>query len=219
MTTTYLSTAARSALADEFFLIAHDDRSGRPRLHPRAIGLGLAAALIGELALARRVDVRAGLVRVVYPRPMEDPLAEAVLGQLREERAALDAHTWLAFLARGAADAVGQRLTRAGRVAPNRQRRVLRLSVRYVPTSLNDAAWPAARLRLLLCRGEPMAAFDVLLAGLVHSCGLLGHVLWDNQPGAVDYLGHLLNRLPPALRELVAQTEAAVGNSVLAARA
>jgi hypothetical protein len=88
-----------------------------------------------------------------------------------------------------------------------------------VPTSLNDAAWPAARLRLLLSRGEPMAASDVLLGGLVHACGLLGHVLWDNDPGAMDYLARLVVRLPPTVQELIAETEAAVGNAVLAARA
>jgi len=211
--------AAQMALADEFFLLAHDDRSGRPRLHPRANGLGHAAALLGELMLTRRIELRSGLLLVTHPRPMEEPLADAVLGQICDERSALDAHTWLAFLARGAADAVGQRLTRAGRVAPTRLRRGLRLATRYVPTSLNDAAWPAARLRLLLSRGEPMSASDALLGGLVHACGLLGHVLWDNDPGALDYLGRLVIRLPLTAQELIAETEAAVGNAVLAARA
>jgi hypothetical protein len=206
-------------LADEFFLIAHDDRSGRARLHPRALGLGLAAALLGELLLVGRVQVRSGLVAVVHAGPVADPLAEAVLGQLRDERTARDAHTWLAFLARGAADAVGQRLVRGGRVALTRQRLGPWRPVRYVPTSLNDAAWPATRLRLLLSRGDPVPASDVLLAGLVRACGLLGHVLWDNPPGAMTYLEHLASRLPPPARELIAQTEAAVGNAVLAARA
>jgi Golgi phosphoprotein 3 (GPP34) len=208
-----------AALADEFFLIAHDDRSGRARLHPRAVSLGLAGALLGELLLAGRVQVRFGLVGVVHPAPVSDPLAEAVLDQLREQRTALDAHTWLAFLARGATDAVAQRLVRGGRVTLTRQRLGLWRPVRYLPTNLNDAAWPATRLRLLLSRADPVPTADVLLAGLVRACGLLGHVLWDNPPGAAAYLEHLASRLPPPARELLAQTEAAVGNTVLAARA
>jgi hypothetical protein len=34
-------------LADQFYLIAHEDRTGRSRLHPRATGIGLAASLLG----------------------------------------------------------------------------------------------------------------------------------------------------------------------------
>ena len=44
-------------LADQFYLIAHEDRTGRSRLHPRATGLGLAAGLVGELLLLDRVRV------------------------------------------------------------------------------------------------------------------------------------------------------------------
>ena len=33
-------------LADDFFLIAHDDRDGRSRLSPKSVELGLAGALI-----------------------------------------------------------------------------------------------------------------------------------------------------------------------------
>lgn len=208
-----------AALADEFFLIAHDDRSGRARLHPRAVSLGLAAALLGELLLAGRVQVRFGLVGVVAAPTVADPLAAAVFDQLRDQRGALDAHTWLAYLARGATDAVGQRLVRGGRVSRAQPRLGRWRPVRYVPTSLNDAAWPATRLRMLLSRADAMPTADVLLAGLVRACGLLGHVLWDNPPGALAYLEQLTSRLPPPARELIAQTEAAVGNAVLAARA
>ena len=48
------SRGVARVLADQFFLIAHEDRTGRSRLHPRATGLGLAAALLGELMLTGR---------------------------------------------------------------------------------------------------------------------------------------------------------------------
>ena len=47
-------------LADQYFLIAHEDRTGRSRLHPRATGLGLAAALLGELMLEGRLRIVEG---------------------------------------------------------------------------------------------------------------------------------------------------------------
>lgn len=40
-------------LADDLYLIAHHERTGRPLLSPRAAGLGLAGALLAELVLAR----------------------------------------------------------------------------------------------------------------------------------------------------------------------
>jgi UPF0755 protein len=44
-------------LADQFYLIAHEDRTGRSRLHPRATGIGLAASLLGELVLDNRLRI------------------------------------------------------------------------------------------------------------------------------------------------------------------
>lgn len=42
-------------LADDIYLLAHHEVSGRPFLQPRAIGLGLASGLLAELALIRAI--------------------------------------------------------------------------------------------------------------------------------------------------------------------
>ncbi|MFD0636371.1 GPP34 family phosphoprotein [Catenulispora yoronensis] len=47
-------------MADDFFLMVHDDLSGRPRLSDRILGLGLAGALLCELAILRAIDVEDG---------------------------------------------------------------------------------------------------------------------------------------------------------------
>ena len=39
-------------VADDLYLLAHDDRTGRPLLPPRPLGTGLAGALLAELMLA-----------------------------------------------------------------------------------------------------------------------------------------------------------------------
>lgn len=36
-------------IADDLYLLAHDDATGRPFLQPRALGVGLAGALLAEL--------------------------------------------------------------------------------------------------------------------------------------------------------------------------
>jgi hypothetical protein len=207
-------------LADQFFLIAHEDRTGRSRLHPRATGLGLAASLIGELVLLGRVRVFAGDVIVVSRNPPGDALTHNVLDLLIAQPQHRDLHTWLTFLAQDAAVQVGERLIRAGVLEPVTRRRLTGTHTLYLPVSpdqRNAAAWAPARLANILVQGRRIDIADRVLAGLVVATGLTRHVLWDfavHRPG-VQNLYAVLEALPPDLRELVEHTEASVG-SVLA---
>ena len=45
-------------VADDLYLLGHDDRSGKPLLQPRALGTGLAGALLAELMLAGCIGLR-----------------------------------------------------------------------------------------------------------------------------------------------------------------
>ena len=85
-------------LADDFFLMAHEESTGKPRLAERIAGLGLAAALLGELALADRVELREGTVAVLDSSPREDALSCRVLEFLKQEQH--PTRTWLAFFGR-----------------------------------------------------------------------------------------------------------------------
>jgi hypothetical protein len=208
-------------LADQFFLIAHEDRTGRSHLHPRATGLGLAAGLIGELMLLGRVRVADGEVRVVSQIPPGDSLAHNVLDLLIAQPQHHELRTWLAFLAQDAADRVGERLQRAGVVEPVIRRKLLSTQTLYMPMNpdqRNAAAWQQVRLANLLVQRRSMDIADRALAGLVLATGLVRHVLWDfpvHRPG-VNHLYTVVEYLPADLRELIEHTEACVG-SVLAA--
>lgn len=201
--------------ADEFYLIAHNDSRGKPKLHPSAAGIGLAAALLGELVLFGQVTVAAGNVTVVDRRPPADALAHTVLDQLVGESQHQSVRTWLSFLGQSAATSVAERLARAGVLRRQETRRLLRTTVSYVPVDLNAVAWPATRLRALLDRPEPPTVPDALLLGLVSAAGLTREVLWSAGPRAHHRLSVLIPALPPPLKELVAHTEAAVGAAVL----
>ncbi|WDZ82135.1 GOLPH3/VPS74 family protein [Micromonospora cathayae] len=202
-------------IADEFFLIAHDDSRGRPRLNPTATGLGLAAGLLGELILTGRITVAGGRVSVLDRRPPGDALAGTVLAQLTRAGQHPAVRTWLGLLARTAATAVGERLSRTGVIRRQEKRGLLRTTVSYVATDRNALAWPATRLLALLDRPQPPTVPDALLIGLVSATGLTREVLWDADPRARRRFGVLLPALPRPLRELVGQTEAAVGAAVL----
>ncbi|HEU4423219.1 MAG TPA: GPP34 family phosphoprotein [Pilimelia sp.] len=208
-------------LADQFYLIAHEDRTGRSRLHPRATGLGLAASLVGELMLMGRVRVVSGELAVVSREPPGDALAHTVLALLVAQPQHRDLRIWLAFLAQDAAAKVGQRLLRAGVVEPVIRRKLLSTETRYMPMNSkqrNTAAWASVRLANILIHGHANDVADRLLAGLVVATGLTRHVLWDldTHRSGLTHLHALVESLPAHLRELVEHTEASVG-SVLAA--
>ncbi|TDB71348.1 GPP34 family phosphoprotein [Micromonospora sp. KC723] len=202
-------------IADEFFLIAHNDSRGKAKLHPAATGLGLAGALLGELVLFGHLTVADGRITVIDRRPPADALSHTVLDQLIGEPQHQQIRTWLAFLAQSSVTSVGERLARAGVLRRQETRRLLRTTISYLPIDLNAVAWPATRLRALLERPEPPAVPDAVLLGLVAAAGLGREVLWSASPRAHHRLGVLVPALPPPLRELVAHTEAAVGAAVL----
>lgn len=208
-------------LADQFFLIAHEDRTGRSRLHPRATGLGLAAALVGELMLLRRVSVYDGELRVVSRETPGDVLAHNLLDLFVAQQQHRDLHTWLAYLAQDATAKVGERLLRSGAVEPVVRRKLMgSQTTHYMPMNAgqrNAAVWAAVRLADLLVQNR-MDVVDATLAGLVLATGLTRHVLWDfpvHRPG-VTHLYAVVEALPADLRELVEYTQVSVG-SVLAA--
>src|SRR3954465_3853731 len=100
-------------LANSYSLIAPDDRTGRSRLHPRATGLGLAAALLGELMLFGRLRAMTGDLYVVSQEPPGDSLSHTLLDLLLAQPQHKEIRTWLAYLSQEAADQVGERLLRA----------------------------------------------------------------------------------------------------------
>lgn len=204
-------------LADELFLLAHDGVSGKPRLHPRVTGLGLASALLAELMLHQWLEIEAGVVLPAANPPSGDSLLHRVLAPIRAARPARPIRPWLDTLAGPALYGVPDRMAAAGVLVAQRSRGRAR-ATRWVPTDISIAAWPPARLRLHLLRGEPMVLPDVLLACLALACGLDQQVLWDTPPRAWLHLEHLRATLPDPFRELLAETELAIGNATLTRR-
>jgi hypothetical protein len=209
----------RLPVADEFWLAAHHDVSGKPRQHPRSVGLGLAGALLGELVLAGRVTVdRAGLVRVVGGSPPGDAVAHVVLDELLADPAERVLREWLAYLGQTAGDRVAARLERQGQVRRVEVRRLLRVESRWVPVDSTVAATPGSLLRYQLFQERPLAPADALLAGLVDATGLTPGVLWGVPHRTLQYRDWCVSRLTPPLRAVISETAAAVGGSVLAHR-
>lgn len=219
--TAYPQFSQPHPLADEFFLIAWDTAmSGTPVLHPKITALGLAGALLGELVLAGRVGIQAGQVWVTDSRPIDDPLAQSLLNEIGNTREHIDLPMWLAYFARNSVQRVATRLVRAGLVEPDVSRVLWRKRVRYLATEYAKGAWPAVRLELMLLKGRDVTPNNLTLASLVDATGLLGVIVPDSRDRAAgrEYLGVLMNSLPPSLRELAGQVQVSVGDAVLTYR-
>jgi hypothetical protein len=205
-------------LADDLFLMAHSDRTGRPLLQPRAVGLGLAGALLAELTLQGRVRVFPGGVMVTDRSPPAEELALRVLRALLGEHEQLPAQTWLLFLGRSAAQDVAGRLERSGYLIQGRARRLWRSPPRWVPVNADWAFAPVARVQAALRSPRPGAVEGVTLAGLADACGLGAYLSLYLPPDARRRLDEAVGQLGRGLQEVIAQTRAAVDSAVLAHR-
>jgi len=202
-------------VADELYLIAHHELTGRPHLAPRAVGLGLAGALLAELLLAGAITVAAGAVVADAPGQADDQLTAAVAAQIAAEQTHPVAD-WLAFVARTAAGAVAVRLARAGYLAPP-PRRSWR-AARWVPVDPDCAFAPVARLNAALDLSRPGDGQVVALGGLAAACGLGPRLFLYLPPGARARIDALVRLLGPGLGEVIAQTQTAVDAALLAHR-
>ena len=200
-------------VADDLYLIAHDEVSGKPLVSSRAAGLGLAGGLLAELVLAGAVGVAGDWLVVTGRPPRGEALAGAVLGVVAGERAGLPVSDWLAYLGRTAVRDVAGRLAGAGYLAAVRGWR----GPRWVPTDPDCAFASLARLRSALSPSGPVSA-GVVTAGLADACGLGPRMASYLPQGHYRGLGPAVDLLDPGLRALVAHVRAAVDSAVLCHR-
>jgi hypothetical protein len=153
-------------LADDLYLVAHHEQTGKPHLQPRALGLGLAGTLLAELMLSRSIRLWRGVITAADGILPGDDLARSVLGQVASERAFA----------------------------------------------------PLIRVKSALGPSGPVAAQNAALGGLAAACGLGHQLALYLPPNAHRRLEEAAGQLDPGLRELIAQTRAAVDSALLAHR-
>ena len=124
---------------------------------------------------------------------------------------------WLLFLARTAAADVARRLEQEGYLRLAAARRPWRAG-RWVPVDADCAFAPLIRVKSALDSSRPVAVQHVVLGGLAAACGLGHQLALYLPPGARSRLDQAVQVLHPSLRELIAQTQAAVDSALLAHR-
>ena len=198
-------------VGDDLYLMAHNDVTGKPLLEPRGLGLGLAGALLAELMLGRSAGLQPdGTVAAGRTWPA-DELAQRVHRLIAAEQP-LAMRDWLGFLALTAPHDVARRLGQAGYLAQVRRRLPWR-QPRWVPVDPDWAYMPLLRVGSALDPARPFSAADAALAGLTAACGLRFRIDQYLAPGRG--VAQATRQLPPGLRELIAETQAAADSSVL----
>ncbi|MFI6264522.1 GPP34 family phosphoprotein [Micromonospora sp. NPDC051006] len=93
------------ALAEELLLLAYDDETGKATMPRISLDLGMAAAVLIELALAGRIAYADGNLTAVDPTPTGEPIADAVLARIASDTPHTPA-SWVQRLRHGLRDRI-----------------------------------------------------------------------------------------------------------------
>jgi hypothetical protein len=203
-------------IADDLHLLGHDDRTGRPSLGLRPLGIGLAGGLLAELMLGDSISLQRDGTIVAHRRWPADELGRRIRDQVAAEDEPHPVRDWLLFFARSATGDVARRLEQAGYLRHARSLIPGRPG-RWVPVDANWAFAPVIRVRSALDPSRPVDPQRAVLAGLAGACGL-GFRIAQYQTPRDRSVEEATGQLDPELRYLIAQTQAAVDSLVLSHR-
>lgn len=204
----------RPRLAADFFLIAHDEFSGRPRLSTELLACGLGGAQLAELVVADRVVVESGRLLVTdAPGDGSDEIGAYVAESIQRQTSTHSVRVWVETFADVLPELVARRLVAEGVVRREAGGRQLmrRRPDRYPATDLLAAARPRLRLEHMLRTPQEFDLAGAVLAVLVGALGaesVLDPEL--DRAAARELVGRLETHLPADLRAVVDGVRAAV---------
>jgi Golgi phosphoprotein 3 (GPP34) len=205
-------------LADEFFLVGHDEYSGKPRVNAEVVHTGLAGAVLAELVLTGRATIADGFVVTRDQRPYGEHVTDAALAEILKQHDAHPVRSWVEYLREDVRDMVSPRLVSAGLVQRVQMRSMLRHTVRFPATDPIRAIAPQARLRYIVDHPDMLDSQSGMLAALVRVTGLEHVIGAATGREARELLGRIADQLPENLRAIAAGVDAAVANIALTVR-
>jgi len=200
------------SVADDLFLCALDDRTGKLAIVHGKLALGLAAGLIAELLLAGTAEIHRHRLVLTGGVP-PDSLTHAIVDLIQTEPTHA-VKKWLDYVAQEMfpIEKVALRLIRAGVITQIEDRHLIRAAtIRYPPLGDNTAAYRPVRLARAL--GE-LGTYDInvtkpgadaALAMIAHAIELTDRLLRDAPAQSWKYLEHIhqqVNRTRPDLSDL-----------------
>lgn len=212
----------RERLAADFFLIAHDEFSGKLRISPDLLGCGLVGAQLGQLIMASRLAVEGGRVLVTEVRgDGGDEVGAYVVESISRQTSTHSIRVWVDTFREVLYELVARRLVDEGVVRREHGGRQLmrRRLDRFPATNLLAAARPRLRLEHMLRMPQEFdlpGAVSAVLVGAVGAESVLDPEI--DRTAARELLTRLEENLPVDLRSLVEGVRAAVAAVSLTVR-
>ena len=206
-------------LADELFLVGHDQYSGKPQVSDSALDSGLAGAVLGELVLSGRLAVGEDtVVAVLDQRPYGERVSDAAMAEILKQRDPHPVRAWVEYLRDHARSMVAPRVIHRGLVERVQARQMLKTIVRFPATDTLKAAAPQARLRYMVDHPEHLDEQTAVLGALTLATGL-DFVLGGGSGREVrESLSRMHQMLRRDLAALVLGVESAVAQLALSGR-
>lgn len=197
---------ANVQLAEQFFLISHDETSGRPLVSIERVECGLVGAMFGELIIDERLGIKDGFVLVLDKEPVDGGLSDSLINTVDQQSTEHRVRTWARELGPDAYRIMAERLIASGLLRRERGRKLFsRPGERYPAVDLYDVARPRLMLNHLLYNREEIDLSHALLAALLSVVGVESIVVHDtNRQALRSLVNSLINAMPEQLQELVA---------------
>ena len=214
-------------IADDLWLIAHHEVTGRPHLSPRAVGVAMAGGLLAELMAAEvpALALRRGYVvplhrrdggLVARPARAGEPVAAHMLDVIVSEPMPRPARDWLLFLGRTSAADVAGRLGRSGYLTRPASRIPWR-APQPVPVNADWSHCALLRAHAALEAARPLIPYSALLTGSYWPAASgSGSRAFRTRPDGPPKRPRGL--LPRPLQELIAQVQVTADSTVLSTR-
>lgn len=196
---------ANVQLAEQFFLISHDEISGRPLVSIGRIECGLVGAMFGELIIDGRLGIRDGLVVVLDKEPVDGGLSDSLVNTVDQQSSDHRVRAWARELGPDAYRIVAERLIASGVLRRERGRKLFsHPGERYPAVDVYDVSRPRLMLNHVLYNREEMDLNHAVLAALVSVVGLQSILEHDTSRQALRILvNSLINAMPAQLQELI----------------
>jgi hypothetical protein len=159
-------------LAEEFFLLGHDEFNGKPVINRELVGFGVVAAMICEQILEHRLGMLDGLVTVRDRRPTGEPVGDRLVAAVAAQPTAHSVRTWGENLGEEAYQLIAERLVGRGTLEHERGRRLLGGQVeRFPAANLYQACRPRMWLAHVLVHPEDLDLQRAVSAALIGAIG------------------------------------------------
>jgi Golgi phosphoprotein 3 (GPP34) len=201
-------------LAKQFFLIGHDEFSGRPAVSQELVECGVVGALLGELIIEGRLSVKDGRVVVLAHDPVDSSLGDRIVNAVDRQSTSHRVRTWAEELGPDAYRMISDRLVSDGKLRRERSRRLLgQAGERYPAVDLYDATRPRLELNYLIRHREEINLDQAVLASLLTAVGIEALLALDMPRERLRaVINSLTAAMPTPLQELLAGIDETVAS-------